>query len=366
MKRFSVLLVAVVLICAIVLPTPVLAKDTGFDKDNGVRDALVLGAKHMLNLQGTFPGTLQGNSYTFENAWEWDIGGGVSYQNIQGISAMGLLSAWEKTYDKKYLNAAIAAGNSILKIYQTEIANGITWDNRPYSADIEFLCQLSKDSWKPVYFKTAVAWYKILTDIKTAEQNADRYIIARKSLSGWDLSSQIRAADATGNKAYARTMATEVIRRAAEWKTVLYDDGTDYTMLSYAGLLSALDEVRGLNQAINQAIKEYSQALLDGQGDDGSWDNGTCQTTAYAIIGLEAVKGRNSQKAQTAAGTFLVSAQADNGGWIEPDGVEYGEDNSECLTALGALITGGNHFGIFKNIINRNHNRSHGRFHFMK
>lgn len=76
MKKYPVLLLAVVLILAIILPSPVLAK--GPDKDSGVKDALIQGADHMLAVRGTFPeydlnGNLIGN---VPNTWEWQIGTG--------------------------------------------------------------------------------------------------------------------------------------------------------------------------------------------------------------------------------------------------------------------------------------------------
>ncbi len=349
MKKYVVLLLTAVLILAIILPSPVLAK--GPDKDSGVKDALIQGADHMLTLQATYSG--------YENSWEWIIGSGNSYENVQGISALGMVYAWEATKNNAYLKAAIASGNTMVARYQAMVADGATWDDRPYSTDIEFLCQLGRDTHNFVYLKTAVDWYKIITDNKSPVQLVDRYISItqgnRASLAGWDLASQIRAAMDVGNWVYAKAIATELIRRSGDWEHVPLG-GVDYTILSYGSLLWAFDQVKGFDKV----IPGYTQAILAAQGSDGSWDAGTFQTTAYEILGLETVNGKNVQNAIKSAGTFLVSGQADNGGWVEPDGNEYGEDNSECLMALSSMITTGNQFGIFKDF--RNFSHSHQGF----
>lgn len=329
MKKLLVVLLSVFLIGVLIGPAPLLAA-----RHDGVEDALEQGADRMVSLQGTYGGV--------PNIWEWIIGSGISGNNILGISATGLVAAYEKTKDRRYLAAAIAAGNTLVARYNAAIVGGVTWDDRPYSQDVEFLAWLSRESKNPVYGDVAVKWHSIIPAYKTAAENVNRYI-SRGSLAGWDLASQIRAALAVGQKDYAKAVAAELIRRSADWVGNTNPYG-DLTILSYASLLWALDQV-GDNQEV---ISQYRSALLTTQETDGSWDGGAYQTTAYAILGLSANKGKDVKKALDSAGTFLVSSQADNGGWVYSDGSEYGEENSEVLMSLAALLKGGDITNIHK------------------
>lgn len=329
MKRFALVLLAVFSVMA--LAGPAIAKQ------DGAEEALALGADRMVSLQGTYGGVA--------NSWEWRIGTGGSGANIQGISATGLVAAYEKTKNYQYLSAAIATGNTLVDRYNAAVAGLIDPDNlwpaRPYSQDIEFLAWLSRESKNPVYGDVAAKWYGIIPAFKTAAQLVDRYIVAgRASMAGWDIASQIRAALAVGQKDYAKAVAAELIRRSAEWVNIpAY--GWDYTALSYASLLWSLDQTGDSKEVIDQ----YRNALLALQAADGSWDEGSYQTTAYAVIGLSSIKGKGAHDSLTAAGTFLVSSQAANGGWAYVYGAksyEYGEENSEVLISLAALLKGGN------------------------
>jgi hypothetical protein len=69
----------------------------------------------------------------------------------------------------------------------------------------------------------------------------------------------------------------------------------------------------------------------------GSWLDGDYQTTAYAILGLDAVNSRQHDisKALDKAFAFLRETQTTKGGWSYPP--EYGEVNSEVLMALSSL-----------------------------
>jgi hypothetical protein len=336
MKKFIKILFVALLISAFVGPATLLADK---DKYDGVKDALVQGADRQLSLQGTYGG--------ITNTWEWVIGYGTG-PNVQGISARGLLEAYEKTGDHRYLDGAILAGNTLIERYGAAIATfGVTYDARPWSTDVEFLAALGKTTKHHVYTDVAKNWYSIIPDNKTAAELVDRYLAARRaSMAGWDLASQIRAAMVVGEKDYAKAVAVELIRRSSEWVNVLYAPGTsnewDYTPLSYASLLWALDQLD--EDEFESVIKQYRSALLALQAADGSWDGGDYQCTAYAILGLSAVKGKGSKEVLASAGRFLISSQAGNGGWPYVYGTasyEYGEVNSEVLMALAELAKKG-------------------------
>jgi hypothetical protein len=327
MNRFVKLVSIIFLVFFVV--TPIAANAA---KHMVVNDALVQGADRLIGLQGTYFSPDTGKN--IDNTWEWLVGDGNTYLNIHGVTATGLLAAYEKTKHRKYLNAAIAAGNVLVQRYHELGLNGYTWDDRPYSGDIEFLAWLSRASHNPLYGNVAVSWYGIVPANKTAAQQVDRFITTRLSLSGWDLASQIRAAMAVGQGAYAKAMAEELIRRSGEWVGIPYG-GWDYTTLSYASLLWALDQVGGFHEE----IAAYRTALINAQQSDGSWDE-DYQETAYAIIGLVAVRGKGSMDALYKAATFLVNSQADLGGWVLEGYGELSEVDSEAVISLAALLKG--------------------------
>ena len=322
-----------------------------FDKWKGgdpIREVLVKGADLHLSRQGTYANAC-GASYgppnvpTIENTWEWVIGSGETCWNVGGASAIGLLAAYERTHDRDYLNGAIAQGNTLVAKYDaivTDDPEGAEWEDRPFSQDIEFLVQLSRVSHNHSYARLARNWYDIVVTNKTAVENADRYIDARLSLAGWDLSSQIRAALAVGKWQYARDMAKRLLERRADWEGLMYG-GYDYTILSYSGLLWAFAEIRFGGREIAAAEREFRDLVLEAQvqvgPQMGSWDDGSYQTTAYAILGLDTTNGRQHDivKALGKAFAFLRDTQTAEGGWSYPP--EYGEDNSEVLMALGGL-----------------------------
>jgi hypothetical protein len=159
---------------------------------------------------------------------------------------------------------------------------------------------------------------------------ADYYINLRKSMSGWDLGSQIRAALAVGEVDYANAIVARIIERRAAWEGVPY--GTyDYTMSSYTSLLWSLAELN--NSDFNGFKGEIRDIVINAQGVDGSWDYGDYQTTAYAILGLIADGGASGPQAKTWA--FFRDTRTAEAGWSYPP--EYGEINSEVIMALAGL-----------------------------
>jgi len=340
---------------AIATTPPALAFDWWGDRDP-IREVVIKGADLHLSRQGTYTNAC-GSGYgppdvpEINSTWEWLIGSGQTCWNVGGISALGLLAAYQRTHNQHYLRGAIAQGNTLVAKYNmivTNDPNGAGWEDRPFSQDIEFLVLLSQTSHKSSYARVARDWYRIITDNKTAEENANRYIDARLSLAGWDLASHIRAAVAVGEWHYAQGMARRLVERRSDWEGKPLG-GYDYTMSSYASLLWAFEELWFAGHDIVAAERDFLEMVLQAQAQDGpqkgSWEDGDYQTTAYAILGLDAVKVRGRDlrhDVATALGkafSYLRDTQTEEGGWRypPPDDVEYGEVNSEVLLALGGL-----------------------------
>jgi hypothetical protein len=341
--------IVVALLVASVLP--VLAF-TWQDGEQSIRQVLIKGADLHLGRQGTYSNACA-DSYgppnvpQIENTWEWEIGSGGTCWNVGGISATGLLAAYERTGNRKYLAGAITQGNTLVAKYHTIITDdpqGAEWEDRPFSQDIEFLVRLGNASHDRSYAHVARDWYRIIMGNKTAEENADRYIDVRLSLAGWDLASHVRAALALDEWRYAQGMVKRLLERRSDWEGIKYG-GRDYTIFSYASLLWAFDELWLGERDIAAAEREFLRFVLESQAQDGpqkgSWESGDHQTTAYATLGLDAVdvRGRHGRRevaeALGKAFAYLRDTQTEAGGWGSP--LEYGETNSEVLMALGGL-----------------------------
>lgn len=336
------LLVFLVVALAAVSALPAFAFKADGNRE-ALNDVLVEGADLHLSRQETYDNAC-GDSYgppvvdEIDNTWEWQIDSGWTCWNVGGISATGLLAAYERTRDSAYLSAALLTGDTLVEKYSAIAIHdpeGAEWEDRPFSQDIEFLVRLSRDSGDRSYSSLAAEWYSIISDKMTAVDNADRYIEARCSLAGWDLASQIRAAVAVGDRDYARGMANRLLERRDDWEGVLLG-GSDYTMSSYASLLWAFHDIGGSGRDVSAAIAEFRGLVLDAQEEDGSWDEGDYQTVAYAILGLDAVQ-RNVRTALGKAFAFLRDTQTTQGGWTYPLDGELGEVNSEVLMALASL-----------------------------
>lgn len=330
MKKFIAMLALVAVVAgvmAIVGGGQAFAAVLGSNQEE-LRAATVKAADLHLSRQDTYSG--------IDNTWEWVIGTGGGYWNVVGISATGLLAAYERTGDTDYLNGAVATGSTLVTHYDA-LSNDFA--GRPYSQDVEFLVRLAVDSVDSSYATKAATYYARITANKTAVQTADRYIADRSSLAGWDLASQIRAAVAVGNSAYASGMAARLIERRTVWEGDTAW-GIDLTTLSHASLLWAFRALG--DKSFNGYVGEIRDSLLAAQGGNGSWYGGDYQATAYAILGLSA--NGSAKGAQARAWAFLRDTQNTLGGW-DYSGVEYGEETSEVLMALGALNLTGQQIG---------------------
>lgn len=317
-RKIWTLTIAIILIVSTLLigATPVAAAKPGGQPEM-LNDTVVSAANYHLSIQGTYGGI----PYT----WPWAIGTTGGYWNVVGISATGLLSAYEKTNNNAYLAGALKTGNTLKTRYASVPAT-----QRPYSQDIEFLVRLGRDSGDNPFIDLAKQLYSRTTSQSTGAAYADYYIAARKSLSGWDLASQIRAALAVGEPEYATDIAARLIERRADWEGVPYG-GWDYTLSSYTSLLWALAELN--NSDFNCFKGEIRDIVINAQDSDGSWDDGDYQTTAYAILGLTADGGASGPQAK--AWSFLRDTRTTGAGWSYPP--QYGEINSEVIMALAGL-----------------------------
>ncbi len=285
--------------------------------------------------------------------WEWIAGDGSSPTNIQGVTAQGLLAGALASGQKHSLatspyvsTSAIDAANAIIERLDADPTL------LPYSQSVEFLSSLSEVTGYAPYQAKAEDYYgRVMAAYPTGADVVAHYL-PRNSLAGWDVASQIRAALATGNSAYASEIAT-AISADTQWASVPYN-GHLYTQMSFGSMIWALSEFKGSDWTSWQRSRSWN--LLASQAADGSWGE-DFQTTAYALIGLSlapTTSGRVSKlygdlsTAIDNATAFLIDNRDANGTWghvvTGPSGTTelvYPEVVAECINALSTIKTGG-------------------------
>lgn len=287
-----------------------------------------------------------------DGGWFWyaddpdcGAGAGVSCPNISGVTALGLIDSYAKTRDIDHKNAAKAAGDAL--VARREAAppcDGIsaTGGDRPYSVDTDFLVQLTKLTGDRRYKANAASWFScIVEDFPSGADRADERIDRRigqnlNNLGEWDAALDIRAALALGQRAYALAEALRVIERQPDWD--VYDaDCEGCELLGKGLLLAAVHDLRS-NKTIQAAMASWQADLLTAQEPDGSWGEGSTQTTAYVVMGLARYGAAGGRAAVVRGRDFLLSMQLASGGFM--DGVGFPDENnevtSEVLQALNA------------------------------
>lgn len=283
--------------------------------------------------------------------WEWEIGSGNTYTNIQGISAVGMFFATEPTSNPAYALAAFDTVNLVVGRLATVPTQ------RPYAQEVELLfeaCAFDPGAYgltaeagpqgeNAAYCTLAAQFYaRWMAQYPNPHALADYYVANRLSLSGWDIAAHIRAARLAGFDVYAVGIAERILELRPSWEHVLYG-GWDYTELSYGALVRALLELHAagdLSPALYAEALELADSLIATQGVDGSWGGSDFQATAYALLGLRADPWNFTlpwQQAIIKGVDFLHATvtASPTCGWSYPP--ETGETNSEVISALAVV-----------------------------
>ena len=304
-------------------------------------------AETHLARKGSF---MNGTTNTVDNGvWEWEIGSGLTYTNIQGISADGNFYATRSLVDPAFALGAFDTANLLVGRYNADPAL------RPYAQDVDLLldaCAFDPADYgldaprdNAAYCTLGIQYYsRVVGNFPNPWDNVDRHITPRGSLAGWDVGAHIRAAWRAGFVAYAHGMADRILERRPDWEHVLLG-GYDYTEASWGALVRAILEMHaagGLDPAVYAEGLEIADALIAAQSPDGSWGEGDFQTTAYVVLGLRADPWNFTLPWQQAIieGVDFFEANATPAptcGWSYPP--EYGEMNSEIVSALAMVNT---------------------------
>lgn len=296
-----------------------------------------------------------------DGSWEWnnpdtDKTDGPGPGNTYGVTAMGLLYAYEITGNQVYLDTAkITADDLVDKIpHKTE--------GKFYSQDIEFLVNLGEISGESVYTDKAVSVMEHFmtgdnrycdADGCTAEELAAFYedlYPTSAGLTEWQLSSWVRAADLTAEAIWSDDMVIEI----EDDVSTNYFDITLTTGNYVIGLAGVLDAT---------GSEDVAEQLLATQEVDGSWTSenpeGDVQDVAYAVMALAKKGGYENLYGAVIGAVWLENNQGTESGWENNANVENTELTSEALWAIPLresininLSPGGSTPVYIKNIFN--------------
>lgn len=293
-----------------------------------------------------------------DGTWEWsnpdtnktynDDERTVCNSNIVGVTARGLVDAYQLTGTTSYLDAAEISGNAIVACGYTDPTD------KYYSQDIEFLVELGEATGDSIYTDKAVAIMEYFmtqdnrycptggdgcTAVELAAFYENHYSVANNNnyypgMTEWQLASWVRAAQVTGKTSWADDMITEInVDISGDTPYFDINNLSDYGVIGLAGIVDVTGD----------AVAK--QKLIDLQEADGRWGtpNGVVQDTAYAVMALlkvEEITSANWGK------NWLVNNQYANGGWIESDSKEYTEVDSEALQAIFDVMAVSNVGGV--------------------
>ncbi len=325
LSRFFLLFSILVLFLASV--SSVMATSLNVNQDyTNERDVIVKAADRLVEVQNN------------DGTWEWrnpDLdktdGTGVCPSNIVGVTALGLLDAYQVTGNSSYLDAAKISGDAI---FACGYVVGI---DKYYSQDIEFLTELGAITGNEVYTNKAIAIMNHFmtsnnrycsSDGCTAAELAafyqNHYGSPEQGMTEWQLASWVRAAQGIGETSWANDMISEINDDISGTPYFDINNPGDYGVIGLSGVISATGNV------------DAKQALLTSQSTvNGSWTSenpeGNVQDTAYAVMALLEVGETN---AAIDGVNYLMTIQKENGGYDDPSVAENTEITSEANQAI--------------------------------
>lgn len=330
-------------------------------KDLETRAAITGAADRLIALQDNngLPSVGGNPSGAVDGSWDWDVTNKTTpstgvYLNIAGVTADGLLAAYDATKETKYLDAAKKAGNFIMnEISALPVQRHFNAFNMIFLNDLaqasgdtkysEFVKTKMNDLFtKVTYFGAGAA--NINPDgqpgLTAEELVAAEEVIRETNVNGikpWDLYHFVELAKESGNNNYALQVANGI-------KAYLDDSRFDSTdndyLLGLAGGIIALKNA-GLNYS------SYLEKLVAEQNSDGHFETpdsdfntSKIAATAYALMALKEVgHPRAAQAVKYLADSIGYGSGIQ--GWLEGTGTkeaEISEPDGEAGKALGRFI----------------------------
>ena len=291
---------------------------------NARRPAIIKGADRVVSLQRT--------DAAWEGTWYWYVGSTYNATNLTGVTALGLLEAYNDTKDNSYLDAAQAAAGFI----QTHLGAGATgaqFHIRMTTPDIVFLHRLGQITGEEdLKTRAILEWNNIKITYPTAAA-LDEFFRAIIRPSTWDIAFFLEAAYLSGDSAWADEAAAIL---ADTTDPFYYNSSSFWYALNVAGSIRALVGCEYYSQFSSNIIDLLSSLIAITDKDNGI--DGWVQDTAYAVLAFNAVGGA-ARAYSNDLGRWLSRKLAFDacGGWLD-DGTEYPEVDGEAVRALAATI----------------------------
>lgn len=269
----------------------------------------------------------------WEGTWYWYAGSTYDATNLTGVTALGLLEAYNDTNDTAYLDAAIDAADFIM-VHLGSGATGTQHHVRTTAPDIVFLHRLAEVTGDSSYATRADAEWANITSYSylSTAGDLDALFRAINRPSAWDIAYYLEAAHLSGDSAWADDAAAIVANHSDSF---YYDSNNPWYALNLAGAIRALVGSGYGDQYSAEigAMLDSLIALVDKDDGIGGW----VQDTSYAVMAFRTVGG-SANKYANDLGRWLAENQQTNGGWLESNGTEYFDRNGEALRALSMTI----------------------------
>ena len=289
---------------------------------NARRPAIVAGTARVQELQRMDSG--------WEGTWYWYVGSTGNATNLTGVTALGLLEAFNDVKDAAYLDAAVQAA-AFIQAHLGVGATGTQYHVRTTAPDIVFLHKLSETTGDDSYAIRANQEWANLTSFWPAADDLDAFFRTINRPSIWDIAFFLEAAYLSGDTTWADDAAA-ILANISD--TFYYTDTTWWYALNLAGAVRALVGCGYFEQYSEEVIALLT--WLIGMVDEDIGVGGWVQDTAYAVMAFNSVGGSARQYANS-LGRWLAGAQEASDGWLE-DGDEYPEVDGEAVRALSCTI----------------------------
>lgn len=291
-------------------------------------------------------------------SWDWAVTNfarpsNTTYLNIAGVTAEGLLDAYNLTGAQKYLDAAKKTGDYIIAQIDAQINAQATISINGYN--LVFLKKLSNISGLPKYAEKGYGYFNIIysntpttvcasgcsdtAGLVSGYKNIRNANTTPDGIVAWDLVSFVEYTKLVGDTAHSSEIESAII-------TYLSQESYVNTVSSYDLGISA-----GLKAAILVGDTGNTTTFLDKLTNISGTD---IQTTAYSAIALKMAGGA---KYDTLVSHLLEkfiynTSNTSYNGWLESDNEEYAEVDSEVMQALAIGLSQEQKYYSIQNAIN--------------
>jgi hypothetical protein len=277
-------------------------------------------------------------------SWDWVVTNANgptdnSFLNIAGVTAQGLLTAYELTGNPDYLDVAIKTGDYLISEYGVGAGDATMFiptsqgGKNINAFSVKFLYDLGRIEGNSIYTTYAdTLMNEVITEYSTGSALLTANVNYRGTANGegismWDVYNYVENAETFGNSNWASQLV-----EAMNAYQLGSDDGT-YT-IGLAGIILAT----GNSDAVTDLISIQNEG---GYFVNPLWTDEHIQPTAYAVMALMSV----GESESALKGQVFLSDQSSNGVWLD-GGVEYAEVDSEVIQTMLLTIELANPSGV--------------------